>query len=328
MGAWHRAAIVSIHKFVILGAGAMGSILGAHLTRAGRDVTMLARGRRARQIATDGLRLTGLVELSVPTRVIEDPAQLRSADVLIVATKAIDTPESLALLRNAQIGIAFSVQNGVVKNDFLAAAFGREHTLGALANISGELQNDGKVLFTRNVNVAIGELAGGTSSRAGAIAQTIEASGVHCIAVSDIQSREWSKFAAWVGLAGVAMSARTYTWQFLMDRDGATAFVRLVREIGRLADASGVALTDDSVLPVATLCRADESTAVRIVQDYGKELRDSAPQHKLSTLQDIEAGRPLEMEETFGFAVRKAKELQLSLPLTEQSYRSFRPPPT
>ncbi|HEY9183603.1 MAG TPA: 2-dehydropantoate 2-reductase N-terminal domain-containing protein, partial [Gammaproteobacteria bacterium] len=53
-------------EFAVLGAGAMGSILGAHLARAGHSVAMLARGRRAEQIRSEGLRISGLIQLSAP----------------------------------------------------------------------------------------------------------------------------------------------------------------------------------------------------------------------------------------------------------------------
>ena len=65
---------------------------------------------------------------------------------------------------------AFSIQNGVFKNEALIAAFGSERVLGSLANTSGELLASGEVLFTRNVDLQVGELAGGLSPRALAIA--------------------------------------------------------------------------------------------------------------------------------------------------------------
>src|SRR5262245_47942567 len=108
--------------FAILGAGAMGSILGAHLARAGHSVALLARGRRAEQVRSDGLRVSGLARFSTPVHVIDDPARLREAQVLVVATKAIGTAESLKPLAAARIGYAFSVQNGVLKNELLRAA--------------------------------------------------------------------------------------------------------------------------------------------------------------------------------------------------------------
>ena len=307
-------------EFAILGAGAMGSILGAHLARAGHSVAMLARGRRAQTLRADGLRIRGIVELATPVEVIEDAQQLRSARVFVVTTKAIDTAASLAAFSGAKIESAFSIQNGVMKNDLLAETFGKPAVLGALANISGELLADGAVLFTRNVNVAIGEPAGGLSTRAATISHALDSAGVRSKAVADIQSQEWSKFAGWVGLVGVAITARTNTWKFLLDPGGSTVLVRLVREVNQLARAQGISLTDDSMFPVATLSGGTEAAAVEIMQGFGRQFRDKSPEHKLSTLQDVEAGRALEVEETLGFAVRRGQELGVALPLVEATY--------
>ena len=79
--------------FAILGAGAMGSILGAHLARAGHSVALLARGRRAEHVRSEGLRISGLAQFSTPIHVIDDPARLRETQVLVVATKAIGTAD-------------------------------------------------------------------------------------------------------------------------------------------------------------------------------------------------------------------------------------------
>ena len=222
-------------EFAILGAGAMGSILGAHLARAGHSVAMLARGKRAQQIRTDGLRVSGLTRFSTPIEVIDDPARLREAQVLVVATKAIGTAESLRPLAGAKIGHALSVQNGVLKNELLEAAFGSGHVLGALANMSGELKASGEALFTRNVSLQIGALGGGVPDAVRALAQTIDASGVRCAAVPNIAAQEWSKFTAWVAMAGAAITTRVVTWKYLLDPDATLVFVRLIREVKELA---------------------------------------------------------------------------------------------
>ena len=161
--------------------------------------------------------------------------------MLVVATKAIGTAESLKPLADAKIGYAFSVQNGVLKNDLLEAAFGAEHVLGALANMSGELLPSGEVLFTRNVCLQIGALRGGVPEAVRSLAQTIDSSGVRSAAVPDIAAREWSKFAAWVGMAGVSITTRAVTWKYLMDPDAALVLVRLIREVRELAARAGVA---------------------------------------------------------------------------------------
>jgi 2-dehydropantoate 2-reductase len=307
-------------EFAILGAGAIGSILGAHLACAGRSVVMLARGRRGQQIEREGLRIRGLAQIALPVPVVLDPARLAGAEVLIVATKAIDTAKSLEPLRRAQIDVAFSIQNGVMKNELLAAAYGEERVLGALANTSGELLDSGEVLFTRNVNLLIGEVAGGVSARAERVAGAVDASGVRAAAVADIRSQEWSKFAAWVGVVALAVTTRVNTWKALSDPAAARVLVRLVREMARLARACGVEITDDAFLPVAALCRGSEEAAVGNVTKIGNDYRANAPEHRLSTLQDLDAGRALEIEETLGFAVRKARELDVSVPLVEGIY--------
>ena len=76
-------------EFAILGAGAMGSIIGAHLARAGHTVAMLARGERARQLEERGLAIRGLAEFSTPVRTLRDPAALESAGTLIVDRKSV-----------------------------------------------------------------------------------------------------------------------------------------------------------------------------------------------------------------------------------------------
>jgi 2-dehydropantoate 2-reductase len=307
-------------QFAILGAGAMGAIVGAHLARAGHSVAMLVRERRAQQIAADGLRINGIADISIRVPTITQPAELMSADVFIVTTKAIDTAASLAPYRHAAIGTAFSLQNGVVKNELLAAAFPRTHILGALANFSGEMRPAGEVMFTRNVNLTLGELDGSIGPQSRDIAQTIHASGVRSSAVANIRGYEWSKFAGWIGLAAVAVTTRSVTSKLMLDPGTALVVVGLIREVGVLADACGVELTDESMFPIATMCRGSEAAAVEIVNGYGAEFQKNSPTHRLSTLQDLEARRPLELDETFGFAIRRAGELKLRLPLLESFY--------
>jgi 2-dehydropantoate 2-reductase len=306
--------------FAILGAGAIGSILGAHLARAGHSVLMLARARRAQQIERDGLSITGLVEFSQPVPSLSDPAQLQAAEVLIVATKTSVTAAALAALRHADIGVALSIQNGMMKDELLADALGRDRVLGALANLSGEVLASGKVLFTRNSMLALGELDGSDSARARRIAAALEASGIRAAANRDILALEWSKFAAWAPMMILSVTTRALTWKFLLDPGTALVLVRLVREVGALASARKVALSDHGVLPVATICQSSDQDAVAALAAIGREMQSTAPLHKMSTLQDLEAGRPLEIEETLGHALRMAAGLALPLPLLAGCY--------
>src|SRR4030088_3817517 len=91
--------------FAVLGAGAMGSIVGGHLARAGHSVVMLARGERARQLERHGLTIKGLAAFSTPVHTLREPAALKSAGALLVAMKTPGTAAALAALRHAGFAV-------------------------------------------------------------------------------------------------------------------------------------------------------------------------------------------------------------------------------
>lgn len=165
-------------KVIVLGAGALGSIIGAHLARAGEDVTFLARGHRAAFLQQYGIVITGLEDFAVPVTVTTHPHEVQAADVLFVTVKTYDTEPALASVRHLRVQSVLSFQNGVLKNEQLARIFGWEHVLGAAAFVSGEVLPDGPVRFTVNGRLALGELPEGTSERAHVLAATLVGAGL------------------------------------------------------------------------------------------------------------------------------------------------------
>jgi len=308
-------------KFAILGAGALGTILGAHLSRAGHEVAMIVRGERARTLQRQGLVLNGLSDIKARPTVIDDPANLRETGTLIIATKAIDTSAALETLRHVRIDNAFSVQNGVLKNELLARVFGFSRVLGAMADFSGELLANGEVKFTRNVCLHLGEEKGGTSARAEDLAVTIDAAGVRCVAASNIRTREWSKFAGWIASFPVSVLTRQITWKYMQDERTATVIVRMVREAAQLAAAMKVELTDMPPLPVPSIVHATDARAAEIVQEIGQRFKESSPEHRMSAQQDVLRGSRLEYEETLGYALAKGRELGVPMPTLDTCYR-------
>jgi 2-dehydropantoate 2-reductase len=308
-------------KFAILGAGALGSILGAHLARAGHEVVMIARGERARVLQRQGLVLNGLSDIKARCAVVEDPRKLRETETLIIATKAIDTAQSIAALDHLKVVNALSVQNGVLKNELLARVFGFSRVLGAMADFSGELLANGEVKFTRNVALHVGEEKGGMSPRAETMAKLIDDAGVRCVAAADIRTREWSKFVGWIASFPLAVLTRQITWKYMMDERSASVIVRIVREAAALAAALKIELVDMSPLPVPSIVRASDAEAFGIVRSIGQTFLDKSPEHRMSAQQDVLRGSRLEYEETLGFALQKAREVGVAMPTLDTCYR-------
>jgi 2-dehydropantoate 2-reductase len=308
-------------RFAILGAGALGTILGAHLSRAGHEVAMIVRGERARVLQRQGLVLNGLSDIKARPTVIDDPHKLRETGTLIIATKAIDSMQSLETLRHLRVDNAFSVQNGVLKNELLARVFGFSRVLGAMADFSGELLANGEVKFTRNVCLHIGEEKGGSSPRAEELAAAIDAAGVRCVAAANIRTREWSKYAGWIAQFPLAVLTRQITWKFLMDQRSAMVIVRIVREAAQLAAALKIELSDMPPLPVPSIVQASDAQAVDIIRGIGQKFLDTSPEHRMSAQQDVLRGSRLEYEETLGYALAKGRELGVPMPTLDTCYR-------
>jgi 2-dehydropantoate 2-reductase len=308
-------------QIIILGAGALGSILGGHLARAGEEVTLIARGPRAASIQQHGLTLTGLVDFTVPVAVTTQPQTVREADVLVVAVKTYDTEPALASVRHLQVGSVLSIQNGVLKDAQVAHTFGWSKTLGAATFLSGEVTSAGPVRFTVNASLVLGELPAGISARVQTLVSTLVKAGIRAEAVPQIQTVEWSKYALFLSWMAPAVLTRLESCKFHSHPDTAVVVAQLVRETGLLAAQLGIPLEDREPLPVKTLYRVPLAEAVATIRHFGREMEDRAPAHKHAALQDLERGRRLEVEETLGYAIRQGAELGLPLPTMDTCYR-------
>ena len=311
---------------VIVGAGALGSIIAAYLVRGGHDVSLVARGTRAAQLARHGIQITGHETFSVSCPIVTAPESLRQADVVIVAVKTYDTDTALAPLANLKTESAFSIQNGVLKNDQLTAVFGATATLGAIGLLGGDVLPDdgdqpGPVRYLLASPIVVGERTGGRSDRVHAVVEALSDSGLQAQASEEIQTVEWSKFVAWSGLSALAVLTRLPTCQFLSDPDTALLAARVMRETGEVAKRLGIELQDSGPLLARTVTTGTEAEAVHTLQTMGETLRRTAPAFRQSILQDAERGRRLEVNETLGHTLHLADMHRVSAPTLELSCR-------
>src|SRR6266581_640118 len=240
-------------KIVILGAGALGTVLGAHLARAGEDVTLNARGQRAAYLQKHGATITGLVDFTVPVRVVTDPSQLHDADVLIVTVKTYDMASALASVKHLDVGSVLSIQNGVLKNEQLAQTYGWAKVLGAMAFIGAEVLPTGTVRFTANQGLYLGELPAGTSARVQTLGDTCNRVGIVAHVTPSIQVFEWSKYVAWVCGMAPAVLTRLETYKLLQEAHTASMLAAILHEMTQLATTRGMTLVDMAFFPTKTL---------------------------------------------------------------------------
>ena len=307
-------------KTVVLGAGALGSILAGHLARAGEDVTVVARGDRADHLRKNGITITGLAEFNVQCPIVTDPSQITGADALIVAVKTYQMDSAIFGLSHARFSCVTSVQNGIRANDQLAEVFGAANTVGGSAAFSGEMAANGDVAFTINGGFEIGELSGEPSARVQDLATVLQDSGVNSTAVINILTLQWSKFVMWVGMIPVAILTRLESYKFASDPGCALIWARVTREVVAIAKTMGIPLEDIGPFPVKSLVYGSEEAAVSALQELGRKLERTAPNYKVSALQDLERGRALEIDDTLGHALDEARRLGIPAPTLEMCY--------
>ena len=176
-------------KTVVLGAGALGSIIAGHLARAGEDVTLVARGDRAEYLRQNGITINGLAEFNAACPIVTNPSQISEADVLIVAVKTHQMNSAISGLSHVRFPCVTSVQNGIRWYEQLSEVFGVANVIGASALISGEMAASGEVSFTYNGCFEVGEISGESTVRVQDLSAMLQRSGVNSASAANILTR-------------------------------------------------------------------------------------------------------------------------------------------
>jgi 2-dehydropantoate 2-reductase len=279
-------------RVLIAGAGALGSVFGGFLRRAGLDVTLLGRPAHLDAIATHGLSIAGIWGSHHVDgfALATEPSALRgSFDAILITVKSYDTAAMAQAVAPvlAPSGVAISLQNGLGNAEALELALGAERTLGARVIFGAAVDAPGHVRVTVFADpTAIGALEPGRHAGRDAAAQRwaaiIDGAGVPAVYADRVAALLWAKvfynaalnpLGALIGVHYGALPEHPQS-RALMDQVIAEAFA--------VARAEGVAL------PWANAA------------DYGQEfygrLVPATYDHRSSMLQDLERGRRTEVD--------------------------------
>lgn len=302
-------------RFVIVGAGGVGGYLGVRLTQAGHAVAYLVRGR-----SFDALRATGIV-LEAPQGTVRLGPQIASndatklaadfgaADCLIATVKLYDLADvapKLAPLSGPETCI-LPLQNGVESHAILAAALGASAPLKGVVSIKSSLAGPGAIVCkSAFCRIKFGEADSRRSARAERLAAALNG----CLGVSaelspNIDTAIWSKFVMLTSFSAVACLARAPIGQVLEDDAARALMFEAVREAAAVARAKGISLPSDI-----------EDLVMRQVRDMPREGRPSM-------LEDLEAGRRLELPFLSGAIVRMGRASGVSTPVHDVAYRAL-----
>ncbi|MBI3455551.1 MAG: ketopantoate reductase family protein [Candidatus Rokubacteria bacterium] len=315
-----------------VGAGSLGQAFAALLAASGQAATLLATPTTAARLREAGrIRLRGVVTLDVPVApapapsatvgVTADPSRLPAGVGVLFATKGHQLAGAIQAVRSvwppagdtaAWVG---GLQNGVVKDDRLAGAFGAERVVGAVTILGAQREPDGQVTVTTLGATYLGELDGGPTTRVRAAAETLRKAGIPAEESAHIRSVLWSKACNAAGIFGVSVLTRTSIPRLLRDPDLIRAFLALVREAAAIAAAHGIPVGDYVNFPIRTfVSRPDEDTVAAITARASASGPTPGAEIIPSMTQDLLAGRALEVDEAIADLVERAERAGVAVP--------------
>ncbi|MFQ6012320.1 MAG: ketopantoate reductase family protein [Thermoplasmata archaeon] len=178
-------------RFLVFGAGAMGSLVGGLLSQVHTTVLV---GRRAHVVAIRerGLRIAGKTNLVATPEAVETLAPGADPDVVIVAVKAHDTKAAAEALNPlTETALFLSLQNGLGNEETLAASGAR--VLGGVTNQGVTFVGPGEVYHAGAGDTYIGPFAGTVPEEADRVAEAFNESGLPCHRTEDIRRELWLK---------------------------------------------------------------------------------------------------------------------------------------
>ncbi|HZD68880.1 MAG TPA: 2-dehydropantoate 2-reductase [Actinomycetes bacterium] len=310
-------------RVVVVGAGATGGFLGGFLARAGHDVTLVARGAHLEAMRRAGLAVrTAEGEFTVRPDCTGELDAVGEAQVAFLAVKAhAVAPLAPRLGKLLRPGTALvTLQNGlpwwyfqrhggpldgtrletVDPGGVIERNLDPRQVVGAVVYAASSVVEPGVIEHMEGTRFTIGELDGSRSERCRAISTALTEAGLRCPVRTDIRKEIWLKLIGNAVLNPLSALTRASLAAIGGDAGARALALEAMSEAVRVAGAVGVELDLSVEQRLAGAARVGE--------------------HRTSMLQDVEAGRPLEVDALLGGVVETGHLVGLELPRLEMLY--------
>jgi 2-dehydropantoate 2-reductase len=307
-------------KICIYGAGAVGGLIAGRLARS-NDISVVARGAHLEAIRRDGLRIRDLAtgkEEAFRVRADEDPSKLGPQDYVIVAVKAQNLTEvasQVEKLMDEKTSLV-TAMNGVPWWFFdrlpfgkgrrievldpqgaLARAMPTERIVGCVVHLAASTPEPGLVSHNMGKRLILGEPGGRNTERTKRIVDALAAAQFEAVASTFIEKDFWVKLLGNVSFNPVSALTGATADRLIADSQVKGFMVAIMREVLAIGRAVGV---DADIDPEA---RIDMARALGVF--------------KTSMLQDMEAGKSLEIDGLLTGTLDIARQAGVAAPYTE-----------
>lgn len=310
-------------RFLIAGAGAIGAYIGACMHRVGEDVTLFARGPHLRAMQDNGVRvLSADGDFVVRPKIIGTLDDAGPFDVIILGVKAHSltqlVPQLVPLIVSTTTVV--STENGIPwwyfqlgagefsgltlervdPGGIIGKSIDPHRVVGSLVYLATEVAEPGVIRHTEGNRISLGEPDGTRSDRSALISESFSKAGFKCPVTPRIRTEIWVKILGNVAFNPISALTRATVVQMVRDPEVSALVRKMMAEVEAVANKLGIEL------PISIEKRIAGAEKVG--------------EHRTSMLQDLEAGRPLELEPVVGAVLEIGERLGVPMPCTQAVY--------
>jgi 2-dehydropantoate 2-reductase len=283
---------------VIVGGGAMGGLFGGLLSEGGLEVTLLDTWRQhVDAIREKGLSIVGRGgDRVIPIKATTDGGDIETADIVLFQCKASANEAAAESVRHLFAGstVAVSFQNGLGNEEELAQVLGEDAVLGGLTAQAGLVEAPGVVRNFGDLPTYLGEMRGGISERASAIADAFSRHGLPTHASADIRRDMWKKLLGNVGLSAISGATDLRSVDIMAVPELRDTVLRAVDEAAQVARACGIEL--------------DAAEAREVLLKLTTPSGGGTGASKSSLCADLAHRRPTEVDYIYGSVARLGRQ--------------------
>ena len=236
-------------RIAFMGSGGLGGYFGARLCKGGADVHFIARGKHLQAMRSDGLRVEGPEPIHIPgVNATDNPAEVGNVDFVMLCVKLWDTETALEQIR-PMVGpttTVISFQNGVLKDQYLRAAYDPAQLMGGVGYVATTIDRPGVIRQTGPMQrLLFGEFDGSRSERGQALLEACLAGGIEAELSPNILREIWQKYVFLVGLSGTTTTIRKPIGPIRENPQTRAFLLDVMREVVAVGRAHGVDLPED-----------------------------------------------------------------------------------
>lgn len=289
-------------KVTIIGPGAIGTLLAAHLARSKNEVWFLDKHtQRAHKIRKNGIRLEGLSKITTKVEASVEAKEIGRTDLVILCVKSYDTEEATkkAVDLIKEDTYVLSLQNGLGNIQILNDVVGEDKVIAAVTSQAATLLNVGLVRHTGRGETIVGRVNKQPLGKARVILELFNQAELPTRSSRDINTLIWSKLIINAGINALSAITRLKNG-LLLEYSATRELMRgAVSEAVRVAKRKRIRLNyDDPIQKVESVCKATSTNLS-------------------SMLQDVLNKKQTEIDFINGAIVRQGKSLSIATPVNE-----------